>query len=301
VTDYTITPHSDIISPTLDHQVLAEKILDHYKVQFCRIDPVLWSVDVDYCGRKISLIKDMDVAFLKTQLDEALNNLKLAYDSSTAEREIERECTGDTGEHIIQTVTRNVLFMRYSIARRLKAEEKEGVERIKIKPFIEFNGIRIDFNPLEDNLDVELVKRYHELIDARRRTYEESDEYKARQKKDAEEVIQIQADLDKLVEELPGVLESADKVQILTWVKDFSWLSDRSGVNTRWEQVVKLFNESSFQANVNTGKDYNGEDLENVLRYLVGQFLDFMENTIHCAHQIVPITIERALKEKFNQ
>ncbi len=68
-------------------------------------------------------------------------------------------------------------------------------------------------------------------------------------------------------------LNFADDVAVLDWLCEFQDPSDHVGVVKQPGEVLSTFAANGYHPNVNTGKDFNKNDRDNVARWIIGQAL----------------------------
>lgn len=95
----------------------------------------------------------------------------------------------------------------------------------------------------------------------------------------------MQKKVDQLIERLDN-LDFSDYEPVLDWIYNFQEPSDYTWVSFDKSQVISKFKNQGFDIGVNTGNDFNGEDVENVVKYLVGQALDGIKN-VGAPHPII--------------
>jgi hypothetical protein len=134
-----------------------------------------------------------------------------------------------------------------------------------------FNGVVLEAT--DKTTPASLVTAYRRDMDAQAEAYRRSPAGVAAAQQNEREVIAAQARIDAAVSLLES-LAFSDLDKVLAWLEDFQEPSDRSGVNVPKSQILATFAANGFEPAVNCGDAFDGEDRENVARYIIGQALD---------------------------
>ena len=177
------------------------------------------------------------------------------------------------GEHISDYASRC-----YNIAKRY-ATIVEG----------QFNGATFDTKGCSSARDV--LKRLELELNKNQETYQKSDRYKDIQAATKQKTKQQQVIATKLVGELDALNWSSFS-DILDWLCNIQQAADYVGVSIDTEKIVQTFKKNGFFTNVNTDDDFDGNDEENVARYIIGQALDGFE-TVGAPHPVLLSFVEK--------
>lgn len=193
-------------------------------------------------------------------------------------RTIEANC----GEHIAHYVN------------RLLEEKKRLTEHPVVNG--EFNGVL--FGVTEFSTEEALLSFFDAEMTRKRKEYEESAEYKQRQRERIEQLNVLSVKTSMLMDEL-RILDFSDYKNVLKWVKKFQPYSNDSGLAVPKEEILHLFATNGYEINVNTYAQFNSDDEENHARWIIGQALDGIEK-VGAMHPMV-VTFTERWENKFLQ
>jgi len=118
----------------------------------------------------------------------------------------------------------------------------------------------------------QIVANFHTMIAAAAEASRNSPEGKRSARESEEQEEKAQRGHDALMELLPN-LDFTNQAAVLDWICEFQGPNDHIGVAKRQVDVLKIFAAHGYQPGVNTGETFNGEDNDNVARYIIGQAL----------------------------
>jgi hypothetical protein len=150
----------------------------------------------------------------------------------------------------------------------------------------DFNGVALIAEPGDFAADVEAA--WQREMDSRAREYRQSPEYAQQQAEAEARRASLQAELDRLMAELP-CLDFGNSLSLINWLERLAEPSDHVDVTCPWRQIVLLFEEHGYVAGANTGAAYDGDDAENSARYLIGQALASLRGDYLGAHGVHPV------------
>lgn len=158
----------------------------------------------------------------------------------------------------------------------------------------EFNGVK--FYVTKDATQASLLQYFDETMDSQREAYKNSDEYKKKQKEEEKELLYLNRQANTLVSELQ-TLDFSDYQKVLFWVNQFQPYSNRTGVNSFSDTVLKTFAAHGYEINAYTGEAFDENNPEKYARYIIGQALDGI-SLIGAMHPLVE-SFTTKWKEKF--
>ena len=150
----------------------------------------------------------------------------------------------------------------------------------------DFNGIKLVANPGDDATSVESA--WQNEYNQREKTYSNSPKYRKQREQNVREVEALKQQLEGQINELMS-LDFSNYMLLINWLDRLVEPSDRIGVELDWETIVTAFETHGFQANVNTGDAYKGEDLDNSALWLIGQALTTLKGGLFGHHGVHPI------------
>lgn len=156
-----------------------------------------------------------------------------------------------------------------------------------------FNGVEIytDNNSTIDSI----VNLYHSELDKLSKEYRNSDEYKQKKQKEEQEVKELQIKCDNMIEEFKN-MDLNNYKELLIWLKEFFFVSDRIGVNFDKNILINRLKEYRYYKDMNIKENYIEHDKINNAEYIVGQALSFLES-YGILHQVLPTFIDKWLDE----
>lgn len=160
--------------------------------------------------------------------------------------------------------------------------------------YAEFNGIKViadRYSTIKSVLD-DFSKQNEE----RRVKYHNSPEYKELVKISAINSKKTTETLREKIEQLK-TLDFVNLVLVLDWLCEVQPFTDTIGNDDMCAEIVDIFNEHEYSANVNVGNYYDGNDKDNVALYIIGQALDCLQS-IGAIHPVV-IGFTEQWKNKF--
>lgn len=141
-------------------------------------------------------------------------------------------------------------------------------------PHGRFNDITISAKA-GDTADA-IVARWDVDMAARSEAYRKSPEGIASARAQTERTAALQATADRLMFELL-TLDFSNDSAVLAWCEALQEPSDHCGAKLARDVVLGVFRAHGFESSVNCGPDFDGEDRENMFRYLVGQAMAGLE------------------------
>lgn len=138
---------------------------------------------------------------------------------------------------------------------------------------IEFNGVTVVAD--KTSTTESIVADYRTQCEADAERYRNSPEGKKAAEKAQQEVERLQALYDESLAELPS-LNFDDQAGLLAWFEKIQPATDHIGVEgriERGERIIEAFVEHGYLPDANIGAAYNGDDADNVARFLIGQCL----------------------------
>lgn len=153
----------------------------------------------------------------------------------------------------------------------------------------DFNGIPLRAVAGTTSEDIE--SSFRATMAAENAKWLGSSEYADQNAKREIELAKKQAACNSLIEQLHS-LDFKDDVTILTWLQEFTPLSDDTGVKCNSSLVIETFKQHGFEPSVNIGEKFNGENRDNYFRYIVGQGLACLKS-VGAIHQVIHTFIER--------
>lgn len=178
-----------------------------------------------------------------------------------------KEYTPHAGEDITKTAEQMV-----KLAKRTK-------DTVKAK----FNDIELTVT--SDSTADAIAAYYGEESDRRSEAYRNSPEGKRAERERQEHVVTMQQKHDALMQQLPS-LNFADDVAVLDWLCEFQDPSDHCGVAKQQSVVLATFAKHGYQPSVNCGKDFNKDDRNVFVHWLVGQALAGLACDVGAIHQV---------------
>lgn len=122
------------------------------------------------------------------------------------------------------------------------------------------------------------ITEYFDAECARRsEAYRNSPEGIAAAKRNQDEIAALECERDRLMAALPS-LDFSNQSAVLDWLCALQVPSDRSGVSVDSKTVLTVFKDHGLLPGANCGTNYNGEDRDNVYRYIVGQGLSGLKD-----------------------
>lgn len=158
-----------------------------------------------------------------------------------------------------------------------------------------FNDCVLIVNPGDKAKDI--VKFYNEESNRRTAAYRKSPEAKCAELESEKRKEEAQRKHDALMRQLPN-LDFTNDVTVLNWLCEFQDPSDHSGVVKHQNEVLTIFAKHGYQPSVNLGEAFNGEDRDNVARYIIGQALANLQGDVGAIHKIVHV-FTASWKKKF--
>lgn len=156
-----------------------------------------------------------------------------------------------------------------------------------------FNGVEIYTD--DDSTIESIVNFYHSELDRLSKEYRNSEEYKQKKLKEKQEVKELQIKCDKMIENFKN-MDLNNYKELLIWLKEFFFVSDRIGVNFDKNILIKNLKEYGYYKDMNIKENYIEHDKVNNAEYIVGQALSFLEN-YGILHQVLPTFVDRWLEE----
>lgn len=138
---------------------------------------------------------------------------------------------------------------------------------------IEFNGVTVVAD--KTSTTESIVADYNTQSEADAERYRTSPEGIKAAEKARQEVERLQALYDESLAELPS-LNFDDQAGLLAWFEKIQPATDHIGVEgriERGERIIEAFVEHGYLPDANIGAAYNGDDADNVARFLIGQCL----------------------------
>lgn len=156
-----------------------------------------------------------------------------------------------------------------------------------------FNGVDIytDINSTEKTI----VDFYHKQLEENSKSYLQSEEYKQKKLKEKQEVKELQIKCDKMIENFKN-MDLNNYKELLIWLKEFFFVSDRIGVSFDKNILIKNLKEYGYYKDMNIKENYIEHDKVNNAEYIIGQALCFLEN-YGILHQVLPTFVDRWLEE----
>ena len=133
------------------------------------------------------------------------------------------------------------------------------------------------------------------MLDKLSKEYRNSDEYKQKKQKEEQEVKELQIKCDNMIEEFKN-MDLNNYKELLIWLKEFFFVSDRIGVNFDKNILINRLKEYKYYKDMNIKENYIEHDKINNAEYIVGQALSFLEN-YGILHQVLPTFVDRWLEE----
>lgn len=133
-----------------------------------------------------------------------------------------------------------------------------------------FNNIELTATP-DSNAD-DINRLYCEESERRSEAYRNSPEGKKAAREAEQRKKQMQRKHDALMRRLPK-LNFADDVAVLDWLCELQEPSNCIGIVIQRDMILSTFAAHGYYPNVNCGKDYNRDDRDNVVRWLIEQAL----------------------------
>ena len=156
-----------------------------------------------------------------------------------------------------------------------------------------FNGV--DIYTDDDSTIDSIVNFYHSELDILSKEYKKSEEYKQKKLKEKQEVKELQIKCDKMIENFKN-MDLNNYKELLIWLKEFFFVSDRIGVNFDKNILIKNLKEYGYYKDMNIKENYIEHDKVNNAEYIVGQALCCLEN-YGILHQVLPTFVDRWLEE----
>lgn len=137
-----------------------------------------------------------------------------------------------------------------------------------------FNGVSLKAEATTDPAD--LKKAFFKAMEDESKAYANSPQAKADAAREAAEVKNTQATLDKLASSLDGAL-AGGLTETIKWVKDYANNADDNRVNNHRQEVLGKLKAAGFKANEYTGDKFVKGNKEILGRYILGQVVSNME------------------------
>lgn len=131
-----------------------------------------------------------------------------------------------------------------------------------------FNSISLTIGPGETAQ--QMREAYWTEYQRRFRAYQASDEGVMAENQRQARLTHSQNVMDEALVELE-TLDFTDYLAVINWLRKIREPSNHSGVIFQAADVARNFYHHGYMPNENSGRDYNGEDMENSARFLVGQ------------------------------
>lgn len=164
-------------------------------------------------------------------------------------------------------------------AKRIVAMAKRERDVVKAK----FNDIELTANP--DTTADSVVAFYGEESKRRGEAYRNSPEGKKAAREAENRRVALQQKHNALMQQLP-TLNFTDDVAVLDWLCELQDPSDHTGVVNQKDVVISTFAAHGYYPSVNTGKDFNENDRDNFVRYVIGQALANLRE-VGAIHRII--------------
>ena len=130
-----------------------------------------------------------------------------------------------------------------------------------------------------------IIKNWRRELDVQAKAYRNSPEGKASAKENAAEVAYLKAKRKRLMLEFK-TLNFVDYTQVLNWLCKIQDISDDIRVGVPAARILSVLKKHRYQPNVNCEADFNEEDKENFVRYIIGQAMDGLQK-IGAIHGLV--------------
>lgn len=140
-----------------------------------------------------------------------------------------------------------------------------------------FNGVHL--TATKDKLSHLLENEFEIKLKENQEKYLQSDEYKAFQRKQKEELINRQEVIDQLMTSFKIYIKSNDLDNIMYWLKQFTYNADYIGVTYNKKYISDFFELNGFKENEYVGQSkefFNNK--ENIALYIIGQVINFLRN-----------------------
>ncbi len=170
--------------------------------------------------------------------------------------------------------TSTTLTVRFPLGTSIDSAARQLVEaaaQSERRVTAEFNGVELIAGPFTAREAI--VGAFLRETERRAEAYRRSPTGRAAARESARDIKRLQATHDALVRRLAD-LPWQQPSTVLEWLCDMQEPSDRIGVSVAREAAVEAFEAQGFVANANTDDAFDGEDADNVYRWLVGQALD---------------------------
>jgi len=140
----------------------------------------------------------------------------------------------------------------------------------------EFNGVKLVAT--KDKPSHWIESEFDRILKENREKYLQSDEYKALQQKQAEELAHRQNIMDtSIMPVFADIIESGNLDYIMSWIKQFAEQSDYIGVAYDKKYIADFLELNGFKENEHVGKDeYFFNTKENMARYIIGQVINYL-------------------------
>lgn len=134
-----------------------------------------------------------------------------------------------------------------------------------------FNGVTL--TATIDTTTENLEKEFHKQLRIDAENYKKTPEYAQAQAEQKHKLEQNNAKAQSLMQSFTA-LNWNSYAAILQWLSDIQPVADYTGVTLDRSYIISEFIRRGFGINVNTGKDFQEKDADNVARYIIGQALD---------------------------
>lgn len=129
-----------------------------------------------------------------------------------------------------------------------------------------YNGVTFEVLPDDKDITVGELSRKFDSIKIHR-VLEENNKVEKRTRQLTETAIES---IDKLSQ-----LDFTNLNDVINWMDDFQSIR---GVSYDKDKIVSIFQKNGFNAGMNTGKNFDGENKENYAKWLIGQALKGLIN-----------------------
>lgn len=146
-----------------------------------------------------------------------------------------------------------------------------------------FNGINFVIKSVDDECCA--LKKYNEISNEEYEKWKNSDEGKRQERERKERIENEKGNIRKLLSNPPNF---CDEMSVLDWLME---IENCNSVYIYGNDIIKLFEKNGYISNVNCGEDYNKDDKDNVLRYIVGQALDGIDK-VGAIHPVLTRFVE---------
>ena len=157
-----------------------------------------------------------------------------------------------------------------------------------------FNGVTLYITGRDTVEGVEA--RFHAEMKRRWEKYNNSPAGRRQAAKSAADLVRSQAEMDAAMVDL-ATLDFGNIEAVVNWMCRIQKPADHGSVKKPREFIIATFAEHGYLPKVNCGDDFDGEDVDNYGRYLVGQALDGIK-VVGAPHSIL-IDFAADWREKF--